>query len=1183
MKITGKIRTGLKILGWIAGIWLLILFAGRIVMTPEVLQRLIDRYASEYVDGTVSIGKVKLSTFRHFPNIGITINGFEITYPAERYDQAEMEGVQGHLQTAGTGEIADTLASFRRFTGRINIASLLAGKINISFAELDKPRIFAHVYSDGQANWDIIDIPSDTLDEDTSPLPEIRLGKIRMTGHPHIVYSDSRDTVFAMADLKSMTLNGTFNTEKISRNRVGLILDSLFVAGRVSADTLAFGLDHLRIIDRNGEMELNAKAKTLLATRTFGRMNIPMELSTSFSFPERDFPAIEVTGLKAEVASIPFSGNGEVMLKEGRTGMKGTFAITDCKAEDVIDDFLKKHIPATEDIHTDASFSIILECSGDYVHSTGQLPEIKATIKVPESDIRHKKMSDNVTFSIDASATTTSEGSISASLDKIAVKCEGLDFSASGNIPDIMEEDFTVTVDGEFKADLAKLMAFVPTGTGISASGVIGAHLSGSVKPSQLNIYQFSHSSLQGNIDADTISFSMPGDSIDVNIDGLSVDIGPETRTSRIDSSRTFNLLAFKGDIGKADITYGTIAAKGDRIKISAMNSASADTNAVGILGGRFSAAGMTLSDADGMEIELRGTENGFQMLPKKDRPELPILTINSTNDKILLKDGINRIILTDAKVGGRAAMNTVERRQRARMYLDSLAKVYPEVRRDSLLAHAASMRKTRELPEWMREEDFRKSDIDIKLDETLAKYFREWDMNGRIDVRTGILMTPYFPIRNILRGMEVTFDNNTVGIDSLKIRSGESEIMAKGKLSGLKRALLGRGIINLDLDINSDKVNAGELLAAYSIGSRYTTPHDNKDISDASDAEFFKMVTTDSLAVNDSVTPLIVIPSNLNAEIRVNASDINYSELNISKMHSKLMMKERCVQITETEAISNVGDIDFEGFYATRSKEDIKAGFSFNFKDITAEKVIDLLPAVDTLMPLLKSFQGNLNCELAATASIDTCMNIILPSINGILRIGGNDLYVKDSDIFMDIARKLKFKNRQEGHIEQMSVEGVISDSVIEIFPFIAELDRYTLAMSGIHNMDESFRYHISVLRSPILIRLGIDVFGDNFDKMKFRIGKAKYKNTNVPAFSSVIDTTKINLVNSIRGIFDKGVEAAINENENNETLENYKDKIGYIRVVDQELEELSEAEKQQIEEAGSQGNESTDKTLQK
>ena len=51
--------------------------------------------------------------------------------------------------------------------------------------------------------------------------------------------------------------------------------------------------------------------------------------------------------------------------------------------------------------------------------------------------------------------------------------------------------------------------------------------------------------------------------------------------------------------------------------------------------------------------------------------------------------------------------------------------------------------------------------------------------------------------------------------------------------------------------------------------------------------------------------------------------------------------MKERCVQITETEAVSNMGDISFEGFYATRSKKDIKAGFSFNFKDITAEKVI--------------------------------------------------------------------------------------------------------------------------------------------------------------------------------------------------------------------------------------------------
>ena len=85
----------------------------------------------------------------------------------------------------------------------------------------------------------------------------------------------------------------------------------------------------------------------------------------------------------------------------------------------------------------------------------------------------------------------------------------------------------------------------------------------------------------------------------------------------------------------------------------------------------------------------------------------------------------------------------------------------------------------------------------------------------------------------------------------------------------------------------------------------------------------------------------------------------------------------------------------------------------------------------------------------------------------------------------------------------------------------------------------------------------------------MKFRIGKAKYKNTEIPVFSSVIDTTKINLINSIRGIFEKGVEAAVSENERKEAIEKHKQEIGYVRAVDQQLEELSESEKKQMEEA--------------
>lgn len=1175
---TGTRSRGKAVLGIIgrtamvlAGIWLAVLIAIQIVLSPRTVDRLIDRYASEYVDGQIHIGKASMSVFRHFPNIGITLEDFDITYPAERYDSLETQGAQGHLALKGLGKDMDTLASFSRFSASINAAALISGKINIPYAELVRPRIFIHRYADGSSNIDIIRMPTDTTKEEKEEggMPELKLGRIGLSEHPHIVYTDSRDTIFAVADLKQIRLNGRLNPAKASKNRVGVRLDSLFVAGRISADTLAFGLEQLGIREQHKKMQMHAKARALLATRAFGRMHIPIEIRSGFSFPEDEVPAIDIAGLKAEIASVPLSGRGSVRLLEDRASVKASLSVEECKASEVIDGFLVNYIPALKDIRTDAAVTITASCDGDYIYADGTLPAFKARISVPESEISHKAIANRLRLRLDASAVhNPADSCISASVDTIEIRSNGLDLKASGEVPDIMEEDMLIRMHGDLDADLAELRTFLPDTMDIEASGLMKAHIMGDIRMSQMDIYSFSQAQLEGRMEGSDISVRMPNDSIDISISNFGIELGPETRTSKIDSTMKFNLMAVKGSIDNADITFGLMDLAGKDITVSAMNSAdNSGADKVSRLGGRLSARNLMLNDASGMEVELRETSNGFQMFPKRERPDVPVLTVSSKNKHIYYKDGTNRAILTDADIYAMAAMNTVERRQKARMFMDSLAKMYPDVPRDSLMIHMATQRKTRELPEWMSEEDFRKKDINIKLDETLAKYFREWDMNGKLDIRTGIVMTPYFPLTNIIRGFEVQFDNDKIAIDSVKFKSGKSEIAGKGALTGLRRALLGRGGLKLNLDVSSDKINANELLTAYNTGSRYTPPKDKEAVEEASDAEFLKMVIKDTIDVADSVTPLIVIPSNLNADINLNASNITYSDVTVSNLGAKLTMKERCVQITETKAVSNLGDISFEGFYATRSKKNIKAGFSFNFEDITAEKVIDMIPAVDSIMPLLKSFNGNLNCELAATASIDTNMILIPPSINGVIRISGSDLSIKDSEMFQDLAKKLMFKNKKEGYIKEMSVEGVIADSVLEVFPFVVKLDRYTLALSGIQNLDQSFKYHASLLKSPFLIRLGIDLYGDTFDDMKFKIGKAKYKNTDVPVFSAVIDTTKINLVNSIRGIFEKGVEAAVSENERKAAIEKHKQEIGYVRAVDQELEALSEKEQKQME----------------
>jgi hypothetical protein len=65
---------------------------------------------------------------------------------------------------------------------------------------------------------------------------------------------------------------------------------------------------------------------------------------------------------------------------------------------------------------------------------------------------------------------------------------------------------------------------------------------------------------------------------------------------------------------------------------------------------------------------------------------------------------------------------------------------------------------------------------------------------------------------------------------------------------------------------------------------------------------------------------------------------------------------------------------------------------------------------------------------------------------------------------------------------------------------------------VGGTHNLDQSFNYHISVLRSPVPFKLGIDVSG-TIERPRYKVAKCRYKNTFDPAREQPLLDTKLNL----------------------------------------------------------------------
>lgn len=1128
--------------GVLAGLFAVLMVVVHIVLSPKVATNLVNKYAPEFIDGDLTFGEVKVSMFRHFPNLTLTLKDADLTYPHDRFAAYENGN---YMMRQGRAEEADTLAHFCSFSASVNVIPLISGRISIPFVELDHPRVFAKYYNSDKYNWDIFKLGSEEKDTTSTGLPKIKIGKVSLVDDPHIVFSAPSDTLFASLDVQDIVFNGRVSLDELDKSRGKFTIDSLRVAGRLKADTLLFGMDLLSVKGNRSKVDLEARARAFAATKAFGRVAIPLSLDATASFPEDSVLTADISKFLLNVSGVPVEATALAKIYDDKYYLKADGGVKGCNIGKAIDEYGPRFWDGARDVKTDAVLYLDASCDGYYVPSTGEIPSADVSLRIPRSYVKYAPLSDEkVNLELAASASAKPSRKIDAKVTKLDLDGLGLILAATGSANDLLGKDPLLGLDADIDANLRPLTAALLEG--IIADGKVKGDIGGTAYLSQLNLDRIGNADLHGSLFSDCIDVDMPDDTITATVSKVDIKLASEANQSNSDLKKGERMLTLTAAIDSvsADVK-DYIFVRANTLGLSAHNSADIlggdIKKKVHPFAGTFTAKSISLRDADSMFVGIRNTKDSFTIKGKDSNRTVPVLGVNSSNSAVFFKSGFNRIAARDFSFNANASMNEMTLRMK------NARPVVP----DSLRMRVGR-RMTRS--QQAKYEEDHKDDIDLSLSGTLRKYYSQWDVTGGLDIASANIVTPYFPLKNVVSDVKGTFSNDKVELKNLTLNSGESDISATGSVSNLRSALLRKGIVKLDLALSSEVLNANELLAAYDTGSKFQEDLEAialaENLDDASYEE--AIVTTD---LSDAPLPentTIMIPSNVDAKLFLEAYQILYSSLAIDWVEADIEMRDRCLQITNTCATSNMGDIYFEGFYSTKTRDNVKAGFYLNLVDITAEKVIDLMPAVDSILPMLKSFSGMLDCTLAATTSIDDHFNVLLPSLNGVLRISGKNLEINENEDIYKLAKTLMFRNKKKVHVDKMSVEGLVADNKVEVFPFVLDIDRYRLALSGIQNMDTSFKYHVSVIKSPIWFKFGVDLSGD-FDDWKWRLGRAKYRNVRkVPVFSSVIDETTLNLMNSIQHIFDKGVELAVQENESQKSISDYKETTGYVSAVD-------------------------------
>lgn len=1144
----------------VAGLLVALLVALQIILRPAVLTRLVGKFAADYVEGDISFGNIKAHVLKSFPFLNLEATDFALTYPHERYSQFDTiypdSGRRFSLLKAGRGETVDTLASFRSLSVSINYMDIVRGTgYHIRKAELAHPRIFAHYYDSSAANWDILPIGGPKKDTTKKPLPRIVVGKVQMTERPFIVFTNPQDTIHGMFTMRRLGLDGHIDTQNLQKVSTELEIDSLFVSGRLPADTVAVGLQSLRAKGKERHLELDAKAQAWLATGNFGRLKVPVGISLDGDLPERTDDSLQVVlnRLGLDVSALHLDAEGCVTAGKGAYNLDIDARIKDCPLGEIISQY-RDNVAIFRKIKTDAKLS--LDATIDGVYGGGKTPAVEAKLLVPPAALDYEGLGRKGQVALDATVTTDDLKAVDADIKKLFLDFLGAKVNLKGGVRDILGEDPLIAFDGTARARVDSLTNAFTAERGISGTGAIDAQLHGKVRLSQLDMSRIGAADILCILQGTDLSFQDAPDSIDAVIPKLDVELA--TKANKIDRNirQGARVLALKVKTDSLKAQYGNLRINGKDVLVLLQNSADIlkKRKELTPLMGLAKLGNLRLRDSEGMSVHLAENTETFRISPATASRPNPRLSLTSESGRIRFRSGHNLYILRSLKFDAGASKHQSGRGNSARRnrILDSLQRVYPGVPRDSLFRKARMERMARALTD-----DFSANDIKISLSKAIQGYVKDWDIEGNLSLASGRVFTPAFPLRTGIANVSGSFDNDTLDLQNITIKAGQSDVSAKALLTGLRRALIGRGKSHLKLkaDVSSNYLEANELMRAYAYYSSYEP---EKGLSNASDETVQAAAATE---LPDSAgSKLIVIPSNLDVDFTLEASGIKYDSLLINWAAADIAMRDRTLQVTNAIAASNMGDLYFEGFYSTRNKRDISAGFDLNLVNITAEKVITLFPAVDTLMPMLTSFDGDLDCELAATTQIDTNMNLVIPSVDGILKISGSDLNLRDSKDFTKIARLLMFRDKKKAHIDNMSVTGMMRNNQIDIFPFVIKVDRYMVAASGVQKLDEWLDYHISVIKSPLLIKFGLNAWGKDFDHIKYGLSRARYRNANVPVFTKQMDTVQYSLLAAIHNIFELGVEKAMAENRAAEYLRQQGSASATEEISEEELESAAE-----------------------
>lgn len=398
--------------------------------------------------------------------------------------------------------------------------------------------------------------------------------------------------------------------------------------------------------------------------------------------------------------------------------------------------------------------------------------------------------------------------------------------------------------------------------------------------------------------------------------------------------------------------------------------------------------------------------------------------------------------------------------------------------------------------------------------DPSKSNTLQQWSPDLDIDFKRGYVDLEQFDYIVQIPDIKFNYKPERCEIASANVVFGNSDFYLSGAVTGLEKWLSHEDMLKGDLYFTSNYTNVDDLMAAF---SGMGTDTDTLEAQRKEDN------------VDTSAHPFIV-PKDVDFTLHTRIKEATAFENDLREVAGDVQIKDGVAVLNQVGFVCKAARMQLTGMYRTPRFNHIFVGMDFHLLDINIQELIEMIPYVDTLVPLLNDLEGNADFHLCAETYVNAFYQPKMSTLRGASALTGQNLVVLDNKDIDRIAKLLQLKTWREDdskiHIDSLDVAMTVFRRELEVYPFLLSLHKYQIVAEGRHDLNNNYDYHVEIVQSPLPVRLAVDVFG-TMPKLKFDVSpKLRYKNLYRPEKRSDIDKETLRLKEMIRKALEANVK---------------------------------------------------------